>query len=123
MFKKAVVYTLSALLIFGGFTAQVSAGVITTEQALSLQAREARVTQVQALIMQADVQQALVDLGVDPAQAALRAASLGDRELAQLQGQLETLPAGGSVLALIGAVFLVLMILEFTGVIDIFKKA
>jgi hypothetical protein len=123
MFKKAVVFTVSGLLIFGGFTAQVSAGMITTEQALSLQAREARVTQVQALIMQADVQQALVDLGVDPAQAALRAASLGDRELAQLQGQLETLPAGGSALALIGAVFLVLMILEFTGVIDIFKKS
>jgi hypothetical protein len=122
MFKKAVVYIVSALLMFGGFTGHVSAGMITTEQALSLEAREARISQVQALIMQADVQQALVDLGVDPAQAALRAASLGDRELAQLQGQLETLPAGGSALALIGAVFLVLIILELTGVIDIFKK-
>lgn len=122
MFKKAVVYIVSVLLVFGGFTGHLSAGMITTEQALSLEAHEARITQVQALIMQADVQQALENLGVDPAQAALRAASLGDRELVQLQGQLETLPAGGSALALIGAVFLVLMILEFTGVIDIFKS-
>lgn len=123
MFTKAVACTLSALLIFGGFTAQVSAGVITTEQALSLQARETLITDVQALILREDVRAALLDLGVDPSQAALRAASLGDHELAQLQGQLESLPAGGSVLALIGAVFLVLMILEFTGVIDIFKNA
>jgi hypothetical protein len=32
------------------------------------------------------------------------------------------LPAGGSLLGLIGAVFVVLLILEVTGVIDIFKK-
>ena len=47
---------------------------------------------------------------------------LGEQELAQLQGQLEQLPAGGSLLALIGAVFVVLLILEVTGVINIFNK-
>ena len=31
-------------------------------------------------------------------------------------------PAGGDALALIGAVFVILLILELTGVIDIFKK-
>jgi uncharacterized membrane protein (Fun14 family) len=42
----------------------------------------------------------------------------------QLSSQIESLPAGGdSVLVLIGAVFVVLLILELTGVIDIFKKA
>jgi len=55
-------------------------------------------------------------------QAQARVASLSDLELAQLDGQLDSLPAGGS-LALVGAVFVVLMILEFTGVIDIFKRA
>ena len=34
-----------------------------------------------------------------------------------------TLPAGGDALAIIGIVFLVLIILEVVGVIDIFKKA
>jgi uncharacterized membrane protein (Fun14 family) len=32
------------------------------------------------------------------------------------------MPAGGDALAIIGIVFLVLMILEAVGVIDIFKK-
>ena len=49
-------------------------------------------------------------------------ASLSDAELAQLEGRLQQLPAGGSALGLVGAVFLVLLILEITGVVDIFKK-
>jgi hypothetical protein len=32
------------------------------------------------------------------------------------------MPAGGSVLAVVGVVFIVLLILELTGVIDIFNK-
>jgi hypothetical protein len=50
-------------------------------------------------------------------------AALTDAEIAALADRLEQAPAGGDALAVIGIVFLVLMILEFTGVIDIFKKA
>jgi hypothetical protein len=32
------------------------------------------------------------------------------------------MPAGGSVLAVVGVTFIVLLILELTGVIDIFNK-
>lgn len=39
-----------------------------------------------------------------------------------MQGQVDRLPAGGSALAVIGVVFVVLLILELVGVIDIFKK-
>ncbi|MCL4791188.1 MAG: PA2779 family protein, partial [Gammaproteobacteria bacterium] len=51
-------------------------------------------------------------------------ASLTDSERADVSPRMESLPAGGDgFIAVIGIVFLVLMILEFTGVIDIFKKA
>jgi uncharacterized membrane protein (Fun14 family) len=39
-----------------------------------------------------------------------------------LAGQVAEAPAGASALAVIGVVFLVLLILEAVGVIDIFKK-
>ena len=39
-----------------------------------------------------------------------------------LAEDLENLPAGGSVLAVVGIVFIVLLILELVGVIDIFNK-
>ena len=36
---------------------------------------------------------------------------------------MDQVPAGGDFLVLVGAVFVVLIILELVGVIDIFKKA
>jgi hypothetical protein len=39
-----------------------------------------------------------------------------------LAGRLEELPAGGDLLAVVGITFVVILILELVGVIDIFKK-
>jgi hypothetical protein len=51
-------------------------------------------------------------------------ASLTDQELADVARNLDTLPAGGDgVVVVLGIVFIVLLILEWTGVIDIFKRA
>jgi hypothetical protein len=59
---------------------------------------------------------------VAPAAAAERIAALTPAELSRLATQLEQAPAGGDGLAILGIVFLVLLALEFTGTIDIFKK-
>ena len=64
----------------------------------------------------------MVRLGADPLQADARVASLSDAELMKLQGQLDRLPAGGDALAVIGIVFIVLLILELTGVTNIFNR-
>ena len=45
-----------------------------------------------------------------------------DEELETLASDLSSLPAGGSALGTIGVVFIVLLVLELVGVIDIFKK-
>lgn len=122
MFRKIIALTLSTTLIWAGFSLPASAAVISTQQVMAIEARDAQISELQAKLARDDVRQAMVELGVDPQQAHARVASLSEQELAQLEGQLDTLPAGGA-LALIGAVFLVLMILEFTGVIDIFKRS
>jgi len=85
--------------------------------------RAANLARVDSVLARADVQRHLTDLGVAPQAAHDRAAALTDAELANFAVQLDKAPAGGDILAVIGAVFVVLMILEFTGVIDIFKKA
>jgi hypothetical protein len=59
---------------------------------------------------------------VDPIAANERIAALTDEELALLATELESQPAGGSLLGVAGVVFIVLLILELVGVIDIFKK-
>lgn len=44
-----------------------------------------------------DVQQQLVDMGVDPEAAVKRVNSMTDEEVAEINGQLETLPAGAGL--------------------------
>ncbi len=122
MNRKSIAIVLSAVLIWSGFVTSATAAVIGTRDAVSMQTHQQRVAEVQAGLARADVRQAMVDMGVDPLQAQLRVASLNEQELAQLQGHLDTLPAGG-ILEIIGLVFVVLLILELTGAIDIFKKA
>ena len=119
--SRAITVILSAILIWAGSVNQVGAAVVTTQQALSLDQRQGTAASVQAALARDEVEQAMISLGVDPVQARLRVASLSEQELAELAGRLESLPAGG-ILELIGAVVVVLLILEVTGVIDIFKK-
>jgi len=61
-------------------------------------------------------------MGVDAAQVDSRIAAMTDAELRSLAGEIENLPAGADALAVIGIVFLVLLILEAVGVLDIFKS-
>jgi len=123
MFRKFVVMPLLILaLVFPGFSGPAMAGVITTQDALSAEMRASRETQVRGAFARQDVRQAMQQMGVDPADAEGRIASLSDAELIQLQGQLDRLPAGGDALVVIGVVLLILLILELVGVINVFNR-
>jgi hypothetical protein len=98
------------------------AGVIDSEQYLEAIDREATIARIDSVLARDEVRAALEQRGVDPAQARERVAALNDQELQALATNLDNLPAGGSLLAVVGIVFLVLLILELVGVIDIFKK-
>lgn len=98
------------------------AEILGTRMLLEQQARAQRVDHVRALLAQEQVSAQMIALGVDPAQAHSRVARLTNAELLQMEGQLEALPAGGGVLAVIGVVFLVLLILELVGAINLFTR-
>ena len=120
-YSKVIAIVLSSALAWAGFTTTAAAAVVSTSEALTMERPAERLAAVQVRLARSDVQQAMIALGVDPVEAQLRVAALDERELVQLQGHLDELPAGG-ILGLIGAVFVILLILELTGVIDIFKK-
>lgn len=119
-----VIPVLIVALVLSGFSSAVSASVITTQQAMSAEARASVESDVRASLARDDVRQAMLRLGADPTQADARVAALSDAELMQLQGQLDRLPAGadGGVLVVVGVVFIVLLILELTGVTNIFNR-
>jgi hypothetical protein len=120
-FRGCVAALTAACLLGLGFRS-ASAGVIGTGDYLAGAERAGQIAAVQAALARDDVRNALMRLGVEPAAASERVAGLSDRELAAVAGEIEELPAGGDLLAVIGIVFIVLLILELTGVTDIFKK-
>jgi hypothetical protein len=98
------------------------AGVVGTGDAVAAARGDDPRALVDATLARADVREQLAGLGVDAAAIEGRLAALSDEEIAQLAQQIEDAPAGGDALAVIGIVFVVLIILELVGVIDIFKK-
>jgi hypothetical protein len=120
---RATAALLSLSMISMGFTQVTHAGLIGTEHLTTVTERAAQIERLQGLIASEDVQARLIALGVDPDRAAERVASLTDEELARMDREIEQMPAGAGVIEIFGIVFIVLLILELTGTIDIFKKA
>lgn len=123
MFRKFVVAPVLIVALLGsGYAGTVNAAVISTQEALSADVRAATETQVRGSLARDDVRQAMQRMGVDPVEAEARVASLSDAELLRMQGELDRLPAGGDALAVVGVVFVVLLILELVGVTNIFNR-
>lgn len=110
---------LTAAMMLVGFPAQ--AGMIGTEGLLAAQSREASLTAVDTFLARDDVRGQLQAWGVDSVLAAERVDQLSDAELQRLVATIESEPAGAGALAVIGIVFVVLLVLELVGVTNIFN--
>jgi hypothetical protein len=113
LFKRLI----SSLLIvcLAGLGLPVHAGMLPTDAANPARAR------VLTVLERSDVQAQLQANGVNPADVKARAAAMTDDEVAQLAGQIDSLPAGGSeVLTVILAVFIILLITDLLGLTHIF---
>jgi hypothetical protein len=122
-FRRSCVALLSVSLISLGVQAPASAGIIGTADAIATAQQQSDLAVVRGALARAEVRDQMVKLGVDPAQVDGRLAALTPSELSKLAGDIQQAPAGGdSALAILGIVFLVLLVLELTGTIDIFKK-
>jgi hypothetical protein len=120
---KAIALLLAANLVTIGFVQSAGAGVISTEAAIEMQEREARIERINSVLARDSVQSRMIRLGVNPDVAAARIASLSDSELQQLEVRMDELPAGADgALTVLGIVLLVLLVLELVGVTDVFKS-
>jgi len=121
--KRAVIgFTMLALLSAASI-APTQATILSTQGYLQATERQANLDVIDRAMLRDDVQGQLTALGVDPADAMQRIAILPDQDLAALAEQIDSLPAGGdSLFAVVGIVFVVLIILELTGVTNIFTN-
>jgi hypothetical protein len=120
---RTIAILVAANLLTLGLFESAGAGVISTEAAIEIDERTARIERINSVLARDSVQSQMVRLGVQPDVAAARIASLSDSELAQLEARMDELPAGAdSALTVLGIVLLVLLVLELVGVTDIFKS-
>jgi hypothetical protein len=122
MNNRFVVYVLCLAMLNLGSPLVAQAELVTTLQAVEASTRTQDLAAVNAALAREEVRAQFAALGVEPAQVESRVAALTDSELRTLAGQMAEMPAGADALAVIGIVFLVLLILEAVGVIDVFKK-
>jgi hypothetical protein len=120
--RAAAVAVLTIAVLNLGFTSAAQASIVNTG-ALVQTGRDANLASIRGQLDRAEARAQMEKMGVDAADVDARLAALSDSELQQLAKKMQEAPAGGDALVLIGAVFLVLIILEFAGIIDIFKRA
>lgn len=113
-----VVLSMSAL----GLPGMALAAPIGTDALVQLDQRGALLSRIQTQLTRDDLRAQFLSRGVSPAEVDARIAALSTEELQMLAQQLDELPAGGSVLAVVGVVFVVLLILELVGVTNVFTK-
>ena len=122
MLKRSLVYALCLAVLNLGSPLVARAELVGTLQAVESGTRAQDYATVSAALARDQVRDQMTALGVDPAVVEARVARLTDPELRSLADRMEQMPAGGDARAVIGIVFVVLIILELVGVIDIFKK-
>ena len=125
VFERWLVRVLAASMLMASAPfGAAQAGMVSTDQIVGqMSARQDRI-RVMDFLGREDVRQQLELLGVDADEAAARAGSLSDVEIAQIAGQMDRLPAGqDAATAIIGAavaIFLVLIITDVLGFTNVF---
>lgn len=122
MLLNFVARLVSLSLLSLGLAQASGAAMIGTQRVIHSEMREASIGRVESILAREDISRQLVIFGVDPQEVQSRVGNMTDTELFALEGNLDQHIAGGDAVAIVGAVFLVLLILEIVGITDIFKK-
>ncbi len=121
--RTAVTAVLAISTLNLGMMSAAQAGIVSTS-AIVRTDRDMNLATIRSQLERSEVRAQMEKMGVDATAVDTRIASLSDSELQQMAMEMQKAPAGGDgLLVVVGLVFVVLMILEFTGIIDIFKRA
>jgi hypothetical protein len=122
--KRAIASTLIASCTLMALPMHASAQVVPTEAlvppaATVGTAADSRV-RVNAFFAREDVRLAMVKEGVDASAAQARVDAMSDDEIRALDGRIAQAPAGGDVLGIIFAVFVILLVTDILGFTKVF---
>jgi Mg2+ and Co2+ transporter CorA len=119
LFNHTVALTISVLLIFTPVM-QAQAALFTNAQLIDQVQFSSEKDELLQTLHREDVKAQLLDLGVDTANIESRINQMTQQEIAQLNQQMNELPAGSGVLGFILVIFIVFVITDVIGATDIF---
>ncbi len=117
--KQKVFAWIALLGFFGSITLPVQAAMISTPDVIQSQQSAYDREQLSSMLERDDVKQQLLSMGVAPETVQDRVNSMTDFEIAQLNEQINDMPAGG-ILGAIVLIFVVFVITDAIGATDIF---
>jgi Mg2+ and Co2+ transporter CorA len=117
--KQKLFAWIALLGFFGSVTLPVQAAMISTPDVIQSQQSQYDREQLFSMLDRDDVQEKLVSMGVAPELVQERINSMTDFEIAQLNQQINDMPAGG-ILGVIVLIFVVFVITDAIGATDIF---
>ena len=119
LFNRILTLALSLLLICGPIS-QAQAAIIANAQIID---QVQQVNDKDALLQtinRVDVQEQLLSMGVTTSELESRINQMTQQEIAQLNQQINDLPAGGDILGIIVLIFIIFIITDVIGATDIF---
>lgn len=122
--KPLAIVTAAAFMAVSAPMPVARAALVSTDRVITAEQGSPR-AKLNAFLSREDVQDQMRALGVSPDEAKARVASMSDEEVANVQGKLDSMPAGqGFFGALLGVgliVFLVLLVTDLLGLTHVFS--
>lgn len=118
--RFVMTYILSAAIVAAPLT--LHADMVDTPTMLSQAERSTQVELVETFIAREEVRNQMEAMGLDPALAAERVASLTDSQLQQLALNIKNAPAGSGALGIVVTVLVIILLLEILGITNVSGK-
>jgi hypothetical protein len=116
--RKIIAAVASTCLPGVGLPLPAHAALVGTQQAMHADG-SAR-THIQAWLARAEVRKALLDNGVELSQVQARVDALTDAEARDFAARIDQMPAGGDVLGILFAIFVILLVTDILGLTKVF---
>lgn len=119
LIRRTLALLLSFSLLFASI-GQVQAAMVSNGQLINQAQQSNEKDTLLQTIRRADVQSQLLSMGVNTTDIEKRIDQMTQSEIAQLNQQIDQLPAGSGVLGIVALIFIVFVITDVIGATDIF---
>jgi hypothetical protein len=120
--QRFICQCLCALMITANLQGLAVAGMVTNHDLQKSEQATQRLNAINNMITRTDIRDALITHGVSPDEVMERVNHMSDAELAALHNKLDQIPVGQGALETVLLVFIILILLDLTGVTDIFPR-